>query len=595
MERHHFTPASDPTTSARRALLAWGLAIVGVAALALRVGLPAGPAAGPWLVALQAFMPWLAGVVSGDIAWRRAPGWVLRGRGVRGRWPRPLGPAIEAAAALSLLLALLGWPVAAAGLSVVVALLMSVRLSGVLARTMTHPGLLLPLSFLALIAAATLMLKLPAATPHDQPIGWVDALFTATSAVCVTGLVVRGTAEGFTLFGQAVILGAIQLGALGFMIFGSTLALVLGVRPSYQESLTLSAALDEYPAHRIMRFAWFIVGTTLAIEAIGALALAALWPDPLTPHTPHAPGGLAWQAAFHSVSAFCNAGFDITGDSLVPMRHGAAPLLVIAPLIVLGGLGFLVLEDVTQYLRRRLRPRPGRPAPRLRTHSKIVLATTACLLVGGFTAIFVAQSVAAGGPTPGTLADAAFLSVTARTAGFNAMPMDELSPGSRFATMVLMAIGGSPGSTAGGLKTATVAVLFLAVAATVRGRHDVEAFGRRLPDSLVRKAATVAASLLGVIVLATLTLDLTEDIPFEPLLFEVVSAASTTGLSLGATTELSPFGRVVITITMFAGRLGALSLLGLLVQGVGGVGGVGKIESDASARSHLPRDTVSLG
>lgn len=584
MERHHFTPASDPTTSARRALLAWGLALTGVAALALKAGLPASPATGPWLVALQVFMPWLAGVVSGDIAWRRAPG-----RGVRGRWPRPLGPAIEAAAALSLLLALLGWPVAAAGLSVVVAVLMSVRLSGVLARTMTHPGLLLPLSFLALIAAATLMLKLPAATPHDQPIGWVDALFTATSAVCVTGLVVRSTAEGFTLFGQAVILGAIQLGALGFMIFGSTLALVLGVRPSYQESLTLSAALDEYPAHRIMRFAWFIVGTTLAIEAIGALALAALWPEPLT-HAPHAPGGLAWQAAFHSVSAFCNAGFDITGDSLVPMRHGAAPLLVVAPLIVLGGLGFLVLEDVTQYLRRRLRPRPGRPAPRLRTHSKIVLATTACLLVGGFTAIFVAQSVAAGGPTPGTLADAAFLSVTARTAGFNAMPMDELSPGSRFATMVLMAIGGSPGSTAGGLKTATVAVLFLAVAATVRGRQDVEAFGRRLPDSLVRKAATVAASLLGVIVLATLTLDLTEDIPFEPLLFEVVSAASTTGLSLGATTELSPFGRVVITITMFAGRLGALSLLGLLVQGVGVVGG-----EHARTRSHLPRDTVSLG
>jgi trk system potassium uptake protein TrkH len=253
-----------------------------------------------------------------------------------------------------------------------------------------------------------------------------------------------------------------------------------------------------------------------------------------------------------------------------------------------GGLGFLVLEDVTNYLRRRVRRKPGR-APRLTTHSKIVLATTGLLLLIGFAVLFVAQSRTGGGPSVSIVGDAAFMSVSARTAGFTVMPMEELSPGSRFSLMVLMAIGGSPGSTAGGIKTAVFAVLVLAVFATVRGREDVEAFGRALPDQLVRKAATVAAGLVGVVVLATLALDLSEDIAFEPLLFEVVSAASTTGLSLGATTDLSPFGRVVITLTMFFGRLGALSLLGALIQGVG-VGG-----ERALSRSHLPRDTVSLG
>ncbi|MFI4916037.1 MAG: TrkH family potassium uptake protein [Phycisphaerales bacterium JB060] len=580
MERLHTKPLSPNTVGPRRALAALGVAILGVTALALDAGLPAAPWASPWLKIAQIVLPWFASNIMGGIAWLAPPR-----LGRTGRWRRPMGLAVELGAVLALFAWPLGYPQAAGALAAFVVIAQAIGLTGLLARTMRHPNLLLPASFAAIIIAATLLLKLPAATPYDQPIGWIDALFTATSATCVTGLAVRDTAGGFTLFGQVVIAGAIQLGGLGFMIFGSTLALLFGVRPSYKEHLTLSAALDEYPAHRIMRFAWFIVGTTLAIEAIGAVLLYLLWPGALT----DGPGGRAWQAVFHSVSAFCNAGFDITGDSLIPMRTGLAPFLVIAPLIVVGGLGFLVLEDVTNYLRRRIRRKPGRATPRLATHSKLVLATTACLLGVGFVTIFIAQSVASGGPSDGAITDAAFMSVTARTAGFTVMPMEELSPGSRFSLMVLMAIGGSPGSTAGGIKTAVFAVLILAVLATVRGREDVEVFGRALPDTLVRKAATVAAGLVGVVTLATLMLDLSEDIPFEPLLFEVVSAASTTGLSLGATAELSPFGRVVITLTMFFGRLGALSLLGALIQGVG-VGG-----ERALTRSHLPRDTVSLG
>ncbi len=580
MERQHVRFQTTDTPAPRRALLAWGLALLGAAALALDIGLPAAPWATPWLVAAQIILPWASSVVMGDLVWNARPR-----LGSAGRWRGIMGLAIEIGVIIAAGLWALGVPHGAGLLALFASVGLAIGLSGVLARTLKHPSLLLPLSFLALITFSTLLLKLPAATPHDQPIGWVDALFTSTSAVCVTGLAVRDTAAGFTLFGQAIIAGAIQLGGLGFMIFGSTLALLFGVRPSYKEHLTLSAALDDYPAHRIMRFAWFIVITTLIIEAIGAALLYLFWPQSLT----DGPGGRVWQAVFHSVSAFCNAGFDITGGSLIPMRHGLAPFLVIAPLIIIGGLGFLVLEDVSEYVLKRLRPSKDRPPPRLTTHSKLVLMTTACLLSAGFVAMFVAQSTAAGGPSPGAMGDAAFMSVTARTAGFTTMPMDELSPGSRFTLMVLMAVGGSPGSTAGGMKTAVFAVLVLSVMATVRGRAEVETFGRTIPDALVRKAATVAAGLLGVVVLATLTLDLTESIAFEPLLFEVVSAATTTGLSLGATSELTPFGRVVITLTMFFGRLGALSLLGALIQGAGAGG------ERALARSHLPRDTVSLG
>ncbi|MEQ8318381.1 MAG: potassium transporter TrkG [Phycisphaerales bacterium] len=580
MERRQVESPSQRAPGPWRSAAAVALSMLGAAALAVDAGVPDAPLARSWLVAAQIALPWLAAIAAGDVRLLALPGF-----GPTRRYRRAKGLAIESGVALATLGWAVGLPAIAGGLAVAVCIAYAISLTGVLSRTLRHPNLLLPASFAAIILVCTLLLKLPAATPADEPIGWIDALFTATSATCVTGLAVRDTASGFTLFGQAVIAGAIQLGGLGFMIFGSTLALLFGVRPSYQENLTLSAALDEYPAHRIMRFAWFIVLVTLVIEALGAVLLYFLWPESLS----DGPGGRAWQAVFHSVSAFCNAGFDITGNSLIPMRTGAAPFLVIVPLIVTGGIGFLVLEDVTAYIRRRLRPRPGRQKPRLSTHSKIVLATTTCLLLAGFGVLFLAQSRMTGGATASVAADAAFMSVTARTAGFTVMPMEELSPGSRFMLMILMAIGGSPGSTAGGIKTAVFAVLVIAVYATVRGRDDVEAFGRTLPDALVKRAAMVAAGLLGVVTITTLVLDLTEDIAFEPLLFEVVSAASTTGLSLGATDDLSPFGRVVMTFTMFFGRIGALALLGVLVQGVGG--GIER----ALTRTQLPRDTVSLG
>ncbi len=554
----------------RATLAAWGLALAGAGGVALEHGFGMEIRPGWLMPLLQLVLAWSALVVAGDVEPLGKP---------RARWSSRWGTAGEASVVLAGLLELAGQGIGAELVAVGLAVGLAVRLNAQLARTMSNPGLLFPASFLVLIAVSAVLLKLPLATPAGAPIGWVDAVFTATSAVCVTGLVVRDTATGFTPFGQAVIGLSIQLGGLGMMIFGSTLALLFGARLSFRENLTLSMALSEYPAHRIHRFVGFIVGTTLAIELAGAAVMFALWPDGAS---------MGWReragmALFHSVSAFCNAGFDLTGQSLVGMRGSVLPYLGAMPLIVVGGLGFLVLDDVWRRTRGRAAP-GGAGARRLTTHTRLVLCTTAALLAGGAVVIFLAQLKVPEIPLGQRVLDAAFMSTTARTAGFNTVPMDELAPGSRFMIMTLMTVGGSPGSTAGGIKTVVVAVLALAVWSTVRGRDEVEVFGRALPDALVKKAATVAFALLTLIAVVTLVLDLTENIAFEPLLFEVVSAASTTGLSLGATGELTPAGRCVIAATMFLGRVGLLAFLGALLVGGGGGGSY-----------RYPRDSVSLG
>ncbi len=555
------------------AFLAAALAALGAAAVALEHGFQEDPLPTGILRAGQLVFPWLALAAGGAIAWRGLS---------RARWRGPIGRIGEALVVLALALEFTAGPLAAEVVAVAAAVTMVVRLNGVLSRTLRSPAVLFPASFLLLITVSASLLKLPAATPTGAPIGWVDALFTATSAVCVTGLTVRDTYAGFTPFGQAVIAGSIQLGGLGMMIFGSTLALLFGARLSFKEHMTLSMALDEYPAHRITRFAWFIVGAMLLLELIGAGYLFFTWPASVVPE-----GQRLWFSVFHSVSAVCNAGFDLTGSSLIPLREHPAVLVGVAPLIITGGLGFIVLENLYRVGRdrwfRKLPDGDRRPA-RLTTHTKLVLATTAILLTTGFATIAIAQALGGSQRGLGAVGDAAFMSVTARTAGFTSMPMDELTPGSRFTLMLLMLAGGSPGSTAGGMKTTVIAVLALAVWSTARGRSEVEAFGRALPDALVKKAATVAAGLLGVVALATLVLDMTEEIAFEPLIFEVISAATTTGLSLGATGDLSPAGRVVITITMFMGRVGALALMASIVGG-----------ATETGRYRLPRDTVSLG
>ncbi|GAB4553349.1 MAG: hypothetical protein Tsb0013_15780 [Phycisphaerales bacterium] len=517
---------------------------------------------------MQITFPWLAMVSARDVRWRE-----LSSK----RYTSRTAPVAEVGLALAAFALIFGSEVVPACAAAIAFVVYGIRFQSMLARRLRNAALLFPASFLFLIIASASLLLLPVATPPDQPIEVVDAVFTATSAVCVTGLSVRDTASGFTPFGQAVIFASIQLGGLGVMIFGSTLAMLFGSRLSVREHLTLSNAIEEHPRERLSRYAYFIVLTTLVLEAIGAVVLFASWPPDDT-----GLGQRAWGSVFHSVSAFCNAGFDITGQSMIGVRSELAPFVGIVPMIVLGGLGFVVLEDVYTMARDRLR-RKAQPR-RLSTHTRVVLVTTAVLLVGGFVVIFIAQASQSGDVSSQTALDAAFMSVTARTAGFTCVPMEELSPGSRFALLALMTIGGSPGSTAGGMKTVVFAMLVLAVISTVRKRDEVEVFGRALPDAIVKRAATVLFGLFGVIACATFALDLTERIPFEPLLFEVTSAATTTGLSLGATDQLSEAGRLIVALTMYLGRVGALAVLAGLVGGAG-----------EGVHYALPRDSVSLG
>lgn len=456
----------------------------------------------------------------------------------------------------------------------------------------------LPLSFVGLIGACTLLLKLPACTYGG--ISWIDAAFTATSAVCVTGLVVRDTATGFTHAGQAVILAFIQLGALGIVMFGAGLAVLFRRTLSLREHASIRQMLERGTIGDLRRFIVFVLLATLTIEAIGMGVLMPLWEA--APGATLSLGERAWLSAFHAISAFCNAGFDITGRSMVGQRNGALPYVGIIPLIIAGGIGFPVLSDLWRVLKARIAralrsrdrglladavPQSAAAGEGFSLHSRLTLLATGAMLGLGFAGCLVAQSLSPSGADRswhGELLDAAFLSVTARTAGFNAMPMDELSPASQIVTIGLMLIGGSPGSTAGGMKTTTLAVLFLAILATVRGRSETEAYARAIPEALVRKAGAIALSMLLLVFGASFVLALTDPGPAGPIVFEAVSAATTTGLSLGLTTELSDAGRVTLIVTMFLGRVGPLALMGALVF------------ARPPARAYLyPRESVHLG
>ncbi len=463
-----------------------------------------------------------------------------------------------------------------------------------LSRKLRRPGLMLPMSFITLIAVATPILKVPLAIAPGTELSWLDALFTITSAACVTGLIVQDTATHFTPFGQAVIAVVIQVGGLGMIIFGTVVAALVGDRMSLSENLSLSAALNGQPLSRLQGLVRLIVGSTLLIELIGAALLLPMWDGPL---------GIDQRiglSLFHSVSAFCNAGFALYTDSMIPYRYAPLLHLVLGPLIVLGGLGFPVLDNLFRILRwrivQRLAPRSIREArrpnsladSRLSLHSKLVLSTTLGLYLFGVVFLSVAQfrpyldPLTMEQPVPiaqvpalkpltthrvaAVLVDASFQSITARTAGFNSMPMEEIRSGGNFTLMGLMMVGASPGGTGGGAKTTTLALLLLSVVATLKARNSVEAYGRRISDVLLRQAATLAGCYIVLVGASTFLLSLSEPYPFIALFFESISAATTTGLSMLKSDEvLSSFGKSVIIATMYLGRVGPLSLLGALV------------------------------
>lgn len=425
-------------------------------------------------------------------------------------------------------------------------------------QQLTAPQLLF-LSFLGLIVLGTVGLKTLPGLYTGPELSWLDALFTSTSAVCVTGLIVVDTATYFTPAGQGFILLLIQLGGLGIITLTTVIITSLGLRLSLTQHdiARASANVSSLVEHR--KLARNIILYTLGFEAVGALLLFLIWiPD-------FGVQGAWWPAVFHSISAFCNAGFSTFSDSLVGSADRPSVLLVVMILIVVGGLGFLVLEELV--VRRRLM-RQGKPV-QLSVHSRLVLWSTAFLVVGGWLLFTVFEwNVSFAGMHPvDRVVNGLFMSVTARTAGFNTVDYFYAANNSDFLTVLLMSVGGSPGSAAGGLKTTTVALIGIMAWCRFKGREHT-AFGQRtIPDATVQRSVGLFVMFFGLAAFSVFIFTTTElswspqndNAQFLPLLFEAVSALNTVGLSMGVTGELSPAGRVLTIFLMFLGRVGPLT------------------------------------
>ena len=423
------------------------------------------------------------------------------------------------------------------------------------------PGMVFILSFAVLIALGTLLLKTPQATVAG--IGWMDALFTATSAVCVTGLITVDTAEVFTRHGQWIILGLIQVGGLGVMTITYFFAFFFAGGVSLRNRIALQDLLCEENLGQIGTVLGVIVGFTLATEIVGAVAIhAALDAGNLLA------GDRVFFSIFHSVSAFCNAGFSTLSAGLAdPVLQGQTPLFsVIMLLIVGGGIGFPVIKNLWLVSLARLARRLGwrtAVAPRLTTNSKIVLLSTGGLLGAGTVLIWLTEFAAGNGPANGgAWFTALFHAVTARTAGFNITPMGAMFPATAAVMMFLMFVGGSPSSTAGGIKTSTLAIAVLALRRVLLGRSDIEAFGRRLGDDIAERALAIILLAVGFITLVSISLcALHPELSPADLTFEAVSAVSTVGLSRDLTSKLGTPAKGVLVAAMFVGRIGVLVFL----------------------------------
>lgn len=410
-----------------------------------------------------------------------------------------------------------------------------------------NPPQMLVAGFGALILIGSILLTTPWAV-KDGPVDWLTALFTATSAVCVTGLVVVDTGTHWSLFGQFIIMLLIQVGGLGVMSFATFFALLLGKRIHLRQRLVLQQALNQYSVEGIVKVFRYLLLFSFAIEAFAALILALHWAPAM---------GIKkalWFGFFHAVSSFNNAGFDLFGNfgSLTGFTTDVLTNVVISGLFIIGGLGFVVLYELYDYRRNR----------KLSLHSKVVLFTTILLITLGTLTFLLAEYNHAFrmlSPSEKVLA-AFFQAVTPRTAGFNTIDLSTLYLSTQLMIIALMFIGGSPGSTAGGIKTTTFGVLWLAIYSILRGKRDTEILRRRIESHEVSRALAIALLALFLIFIMTILVSMTHEADFLLIFFEVVSAMGTVGLSLGLTTQLNEMGQVLIIITMFLGRLGPLTI-----------------------------------
>lgn len=403
-------------------------------------------------------------------------------------------------------------------------------------------------SFLCIILVGTLLLLLPFATKEGNTTTFSDALFTSVSATCVTGLIVKDTATHWTVFGQAVILMLIQIGGMGVITISVGLVGLTGKKIGLRERSIMQESISAPQLGGIVRFTSFIIRTVLVIELIGAILLLPVFCKEF--------GAVGiWYAVFHSVSAFCNAGFDLMGvkenfSSLVSFADNAYVNIIIMLLIIIGGISFMTWQDVKEH-KFRFR--------KYTLQSKIIIiVSTILIFVPAVYFFFFEYSDV---PTGSRIIYSLFQSVTTRTAGFNTTNLDAMSDSGKVLMTALMLVGGSPGSTAGGMKTTTVAVLFLA-AITVFGRKkDVKCLDRRLPEDVVRNSGAIFFIYMALFITSAAIISRIENLPILTCLFETGSAIGTVGLTLGITTSLSLPSRIILIFLMFFGRLGGLTMI----------------------------------
>ncbi|CUS78325.1 potassium uptake protein, TrkH family [Candidatus Kryptonium thompsonii] len=432
--------------------------------------------------------------------------------------------------------------------------LKAIRYSQRLIQKSVHPARLLVISFMLLIFGGTLLLLLPKA----------NALFTATSAVCVTGLTVVDTGKYFTTFGQLIIMFLIQLGGLGIMTFTTFFMLLLSGGLGIKERLMLGEIFSERNLSKISSTVTRILFITFAIEAIGAIALYNFLPDSIFKNETEK----IFCSIFHSISAFCNAGFSTFSNNLMDIKNNIPAILTIATLIILGGLGFIVLsESIEKPFLKMLRKikflRNKIPPQRVvfSLHSKLAISTTAILIIFGSLFFFILEfnNSLKAEPTLGKVAHAFFQAVTPRTAGFNTIDISKISITTTLFIMLLMWIGASPGSTGGGIKTTSFALIVLKIRSMIKGDERVEIFNKQISEESVSRA--FASGLLSILLILTATFILTiteKTANLIDIYFETVSAFGTVGLSRGITPNLTIFGKLIIITMMFIGRVGPL-------------------------------------
>lgn len=405
--------------------------------------------------------------------------------------------------------------------------------------------------FMTIILIGTLLLMLPVSSKSREAGSFVNCLFTATSASCVTGLVVYDTWTHWSLFGQLVILMMIQIGGLGFITIGVFLSIVMRRRIGLKERGLMQESVNTLQIGGVVRLAKKIIIGTLIFEGMGSLILALRFIPELGIRR-----GI-YYGIFHAISAFCNAGFDLMGwqgeySSLVHYYDDWVVNLVVMSLIIIGGLGFIVWDDVS---RSRLHFR------RYLLHSKIVLLTTAVLVFGGAALfyLFERENLLAGMNTSGQILTSLFNSMTPRTAGFNTVDTAALTDASKLLTMILMFIGGSPGSTAGGVKTTTIVVLYLYLWSTIQRTYGVNVFGRRLEEDALKHACSIFMINLTLSLGVSVFIMATQQLAMSDVLFEAFSAIGTVGMTTGITRDLNMVSRVLIAFLMYCGRVGSLS------------------------------------